>query len=138
MKTHASFRGDFPKDHSPEGPAGHELADLLSSKLTEQGFVVRRGETDYSHEMVIHSSGARFNVMVGLVDDGDREWLFFADSCLGWFARILGKRDDHAHRGLLEAVHKLLTEDYRIQDLRWYTPEEWNTAPQGGSTSPAG
>jgi hypothetical protein len=76
--THVSFRGAFPKDHSPTHPAGRELADVLERAFRSQRLKVReRGQTDYSHTFVLECGGRRFSAMLGVVDDPDAEWLFF-------------------------------------------------------------
>src|SRR5713226_10320288 len=67
--THVSFRGEFPTDHSPAHPAGLELADFGQQALQRQSVrVVSRGQTDYSHTVVLAADGRRFDAMVGLVD----------------------------------------------------------------------
>jgi hypothetical protein len=137
LRTHASFRGQFSKDRTGTEPPGGPIAELIRQGLEAAGSRVENGDsTDYSHTFTIVESGRCFAAMVGLVDDGDREWLFFAESTLGWLTRLLGQRDESEHLRVLRAVHGALAADHRISDLRWYSKDEWNQNPGGGAAEP--
>jgi len=141
MRTHASFRGDFPEDHAvkPEShePPGGPIADLMADHLGRVGIrISNRDSTDYSHCFFADSNGRQFYVTVGLVGDGDRQWLVMADATVLFFLRWLGRRDDQQHQQLLTTIHQCLAGDSRISALRWYTPDEWNSALEGGTAHP--
>jgi len=139
LHTHASFRGEFSKDREDTDPSGRVLADLIVQHLSGDGLhVTRRDSTDYSHTFDVLADKRRFGATVGLVDDGDREWLFFAESSLGWLPRLFGQRDDAEHLRVLRSAHGALSADPRVSELRWYTEEEWNNNPAGGVVEPAG
>jgi hypothetical protein len=137
VRSHASFRAEFPKDRVGTAPPGEPIADLVIDYLTRSGFIVsNRTSTDYSHTFCIHAENRRFDAGIGLVDDGDREWLLYADSSISWFWRLIGKSDSSSHQKVLLAVHEALSTDQRISKLRWYTVDEWNTDPSGGTLKP--
>jgi hypothetical protein len=135
IRSHASFQGDFPKERTENEPAGREIADLLSSQLPGKGLLVhRRDSTEYSHTLHIRAGKSRFYAEIGLVDDGDREWLVFVEPAVRWLFRIVGVSS--THRRALEAVHEILANDSRISQLRWYTEREWNNNPFNGVPTP--
>lgn len=138
-RTHASFRGDFPKDRQETAPPGEPLADLIASGFVEGGCVVSgRGSTDYSHTLEVRSGANRYLGMIGLVEDGDREWLFFLEHRPSLLGQLLGRRDEANHLQLLKLAHGCLSGDTRISALRWYTEQEWNTNPNAGTADPVG
>lgn len=137
LRSWASFRGNFPKDHADNEPPGKPLADLLADSLGRSGVVISgRDSTDYSHVFGIHAGDQRFSAGVGLVDDDDREWLLYIVATTNWLSRLFGKRDEQSHRIILRSVHEALSADRRVSGLRWYTEYEWNTNPSGGVSEP--
>jgi hypothetical protein len=137
VRTHASFTGRFSKDRDEDdGPPGGELAQALATGLEERGLTVLLDETDYSFALDISSPAGTFFGMVGLVDDGDREWLVFVEPSHA--RKLFGKRPPADVESVLGSVHEVLSADDRVSALRWYTEEEWNTNPEGGASSPAG
>ena len=127
----------FPIDRIGTDPPGEPIADFIVEHLTKSGCRVnRRRSTDYSHTFDVHVGKVCFNAAVGLVDDGDREWLFFADSTLGWFTRLFRTTDALSHYQVLMRVHEALSYDPRISEVRWYTADEWNTNPSDGVGEP--
>ena len=137
IRTHASFRGHFPKDRLGNDPPGGPLAELVARGLAERGYVVSdRDSTDYSHTFTVRSGERRYFAMIGVADDGDREWLLFLQESPSLLARLFGRRDEGDHLRLLRAVHDCLIGDPRIAELRWYTEQEWNSNPSGGTVAP--
>ena len=139
MRTHASFLGRFPKDNSGDDPPGGPLADLIANHLAHSGCKVSdREPTEYSHTFSVRLDSRSFEVAIGLVDDGHREWLIFVESSMVPLARWFGWSDRDQYLVVLRAVHECLSTDSRISDLRWYTADEWNSHPEAGVASPDG
>lgn len=70
-----------------------------------------------------------FSIVVGLMDDGVREWLVSTNSRLRYWHRLWKSPDTESHRKLAKAVHRVLKADPLLTDLRWYTSEDFAQSP---------
>ncbi len=70
--------------------------------------------------------GQNFSILVGLLNDGVREWLISTASRRWYWNRLWKSSDVENHREPARAVHRILKADSLITDLRWYTTEEWS------------
>lgn len=127
MRTHVSFES---KPGAPVDVADSaRLASQLTGALQRRGLGVTEARAlDYAHEFELRQGDRTFYSMLGPVNDEERQWLWFADSTLRGFARLLGRRDQAEHTAVLHAMHAVLGE-LGMQSIRWYDATDWNEAP---------
>ena len=130
LRTIVSFQAHFGYA-SPEGmPAGAAMADFLESELNARGLLVdARRNTEDSHVFHVISGSRRFGLLLGLIEDDEREWLILTYSRLGRVRRIFGARDDDEYTAMAAVIHEVLCADERISDVRWYTEQSWHENP---------
>jgi hypothetical protein len=131
MKNYVSFKADFPKDTMPTEPPGRALAGLIRDALGHAGVHANSpsNRDDYAWEFDCEVGPRRFLILVGICDDGDREWLVFSESLLGSLKRLFGCRDAEEHHELNRRIHGVLKADPRFELIRWYTSDDWNREP---------
>ena len=119
-----SFQADLPKHGEPPG---EERARFVSDARRAAGV-----EHDGPHEREgwawdIHSD--RVESIVGLVDDGPREWLITNHADLPFFRRRSGTaREEHDRtlRRWCEAIDAALKADERFRTIRWYDAADFD------------
>lgn len=130
MRTYVSFQSDSSSLTSGEVPPGRDLAQWLINGLQQLGVTCNEsGGLDYAHDFFANVCGQQFYVMVGLVDDGVRQWLVSTDSTMGFIRRLFGVSDADGHLQLVEHIDAVLYGGGAISSIRWYTPIEWNETP---------
>lgn len=144
MRTHVTFQAGVPKDAGPSEPAGRELAQDLASNLAAAGFAPGppQPHEGYAYTFACQRDKQTFTVFVGLVDDGVLEWLVYAEPFTGGVTRLLQKvgvskakpQESPQLHTLCTAIHQYLRENQRIQSVRWYTTEGWDTNPDADWT----
>jgi hypothetical protein len=131
MLTHASFETDIPADGSSGAARAEPLARELFAALERRGLEVRRlgAGLDYAADFRVYSGDRSFYGMLGPVDDGVRQWLLSFDSQLPPWRRWFGATDNAEFSTALRAAHEALTNLPGVRSIRWYTPHDWNEAP---------
>jgi hypothetical protein len=134
MHTQATFRW------SSDGPdAARDLAGLITEGLAEAGFGCTETEDlDYAHAFRTVIGRRNFFLMIGEVDDGVRQWLVSTKSELGIFAYLMGSRDYQEYEVLVGVLHDVLRSIPGLEDLRWYSLEDYNERPDDSWTSSPG
>ncbi|HUT94478.1 MAG TPA: hypothetical protein VMY37_33780 [Thermoguttaceae bacterium] len=138
MRTHVSFERPSETLSTGKPPFGGDIARALAKALEASGFgVTESGELDYAFAFDCRVTNRRFYVMVGLVDDGIRQWLISTDSTVGFIGRLFGVNDQEEHTTLVTAVHGFLQSDPEVKSIRWYSQDDWNRKPdQSWAESP--
>lgn len=144
MRTHVTFQADFSKDAGPSEPAGRELAQSLASYLAGAGYASGPPQPHEGYAFTFDCQREKhvFTVFVGLVDDGELEWLVFVVPYIGSVARLLQKvrgsraknPDSPQLHALCTTIHQYLRENQRFRSVRWYTTEGWDTNPDADWT----
>jgi hypothetical protein len=137
VRSHASFAADYPTDRGVDDlPAGREIAELLRGGL-ERPSNIELGTPephDYAWEFVADLRGGRFSVMIGLVEDRDRQWLALAHPARRVLRRTI---DPKLWRAVVGQLDDTLASDPSIRNFQWFTEEEWNDPSFGdGAGSP--
>ena len=127
LRTHVSFESTPGAVIDSADAAA--LAPQLITALKQHGVAATPVRAlDYAQEFELRYGGRTFYSMLGPANDEDRQWLWFADSTLGAWARLVGRRDESEHTVVLQAMNAVLHE-LRMQSVRWYTAADWNEAP---------
>jgi hypothetical protein len=127
-RTHVSFESESPRGTADMADAT-ALAARLAAGLARRGLESTPPSTlAYGLEFEIRHAGRAFHSIVGPVNDGTRQWLWFADSTLGRLRRWLGESDAAAHEAVLAAMHEAVAE-LGARSIRWYESGDWNEAP---------
>jgi len=92
------------------------------------------GDLDYAFDFHAAVDKRLFYIMVGLVDDGVRQWLISTNSSIGFLRRLLGSSDADEHLCLVNHIDSLLRGHDGTSSIRWYTLEEWNNPPDDSWT----
>jgi hypothetical protein len=126
MRTHVSFqRPSTTLDGEP--PFGGDIAHALAPSFETQGIhTTNMDSLDYAYFFYAPSDTRRCYVMIGLVDDGVRQWLISVDVKRGLLARLFGKPDTDSVRTVVDAIHHFLSADEAVSSNRWYTADDWN------------
>jgi hypothetical protein len=131
MRTHVSFQKASQTLSDDEQPFGRDVAEPLARSLEQRGLgPIVLDESDYAFAFSCKIGGRAFDVKVGLVDDGVRQWLVTSDSMLGCVRRLFGAKDDEEHLRLLKAIDDILRSDPGVSSIRWYTLDAWNKSPE--------
>lgn len=131
MRTHVSFQKASQNLSGDDLPLGRDVAEDLVRSLKQQGMAaIARDELDYAFSFRYQVDRQVFRVMIGLVDDGVRQWLVSTDSTIGWFGRLLGLKDGEEHLELVKAIDEILWSDPGVSSVRWYTQDDWNAAAE--------
>lgn len=128
IRNLVSFRADFPEDTDPSYPEGIVLAEYLVEQLQTAGYTCTEPDNyeDFAWWFDCKSKGRTFFMLVGLLDDGPRQWLLTADSTLGFISRLRRINDRSEHQELCLAVHRVLESDTHFSEVRWYTASGWD------------
>ncbi len=130
IRTNVSFRADFDQSDGNGLPPGSDLANYLADEFAERGLMLEaRSTTDDSHVFNVISGSRKFGLLLGLIEDDEREWLILSFSKLSRMRRMFGARDDDEYAAMLAAVDEVLQADDRFNSIRWYTMDEWQNDP---------
>ena len=130
MKTQVSFQRDSSTLGSDSPPYGRDIVDWLIEGLRQRGVACDQdGGLEYAFDFHAAVGKHSFYVMLGLVNDGVRQWLISTNSNVGFIGRLLRLTDAHEHLELVNHIDSLLQNDDGISSIRWYTLDEWNIAP---------
>ena len=135
MHTQATFRWS-----SEEPDAVRALAGSIIEGLAEVGFPSTEIEDlEYAHAFRTVVGRRNFFLMIGEVDDGVRQWLVSTKSELGIFAYLMGSRDYQEYEVLTGVLHDVLSSIPGLEDLRWYSLEDYNERPdESWAETPSG
>ncbi len=147
MRTHVTFQSDFSERAGANEPAGRDLAVHLAQDLQAAGYTVGTPENLENYAFIFPCTNARAShtVTVALVGDGVLQWLALVEPRIGVARRLLSKVGIEGSppaptpelAAVCTALHTLLRRDTKFSTIRWYTPDEWDTNPEGQwSTSP--
>ena len=126
-RTHVSFESQ--PGATVDMAAAAALASRLTTALQGQGVAASAiRPLDYAQEFELRHGERTFYSMLGPANDEIRQWLWFADSTLGAWAKLLGRRDEAEHTAVLQAMDVVLRE-LGMQSVRWYEPVDWNEGP---------
>ena len=141
MRTHVSFQSDFSQDAGPSEPAGRELAEHLAAGLRTAGYTVSAPQDleSYAYRFDCANAKATHTITVALVGDGVLEWLALAEPRTSTTKKLLAKVGISSSPpapspdlgALCAALHQFMRRDAHFRSLRWYSPEEWDTNPEG-------
>jgi hypothetical protein len=131
MLTHVSFEADIPADGGTGAARADPLARALLARLERRGLRVERlaAGLDYAADFRVYFGDRGFYGVLGPVDDGVRQWLLSFDSQLPAWRRWFGATDNAELSRVLRAAHETLTDIPGVRSIRWYTPRDWNEAP---------
>ncbi len=130
MKTEVSFSATFADPLAGDDAKAKSLAEFFIEKLVENGYQCSKAEDlDYAFAFRCIVDDRNFYLIVGLVDDEDREWLLSTNSDLGRIKRLFGGTDVEQHKALTQVLHSIMEPESRISNVRWYTAEDWNNRP---------
>lgn len=130
MRTHVSFQKVSQTSPDETPPFGRDVAEALVCSLGQHGLgPIALDELDYAFTFHCKIGGRKFYVMIGLVDDGVRQWLVSTDSTIGWLGRLFGAKDVEEHVQLVKAIDDSLRSDPSVSSIRWYTAQAWNNSP---------
>lgn len=130
----ATFRSTFPEDcEFPHAP-GYPIATYLESKLRESGIEVTAVDLwrDSGWEVDCKINGKRIYLFFLRLLDGSGNWVLCCTSNRGPLAWIRGEDHIEERWELARAVHAVMAQDGRFQDIRWYVERGWN----GGGDDP--
>ena len=118
VRSFVSFEADFPRDGEPPG---EELARFVSDALRAAGVTHDAPHEREGWAWDIHSD--RVDCIIGLVDDGPREWLITNHGELPLLRRVsrtAREEQEEALRRWCEAIDAALKADGRFRTIRWY------------------
>ena len=112
-------------------PTGRQaVASRLVEGLRAAGYECNQpSDIGYAETFRCMVDDQDFSIVVGLMDDGVREWLVSTNSRLKYWQRLWKSPDTESHRKLAKAVHLVLKADPFLTELRWYTSEDFAQSP---------
>lgn len=141
MRTHVTFQASFPKEGTPDAPAGQALAQHLAAQLGAAGYTTEPPQVyeGYAYQFGCRQDRQAFAVFTALVDDGVQEWIVYAEPKVAAVGRLLQKvgiggtssADSPALEALCTAIHTALRSDPGVRSIRWYTTAGWDENPDG-------
>jgi hypothetical protein len=113
-------------------PKGYSIAHLIRDGLRRVSLAPEEVENwrdvGYSIDCVIDH--ARVYLFLSFYGRTPQQWALCCTSDLGWWSRLLGKRDDEQRLTLARSVDAVLKGSKEFTDIRWYT--QW----RGGDEEP--
>ena len=141
VRTFVSFKAQFPKTSDPPGK---ELAEFVSAALTSAS-ISHEAPTEreeWGWTIYAQRRHVKLEIIVGLSDDGPREWQIHTYQHLPFLGRILNRsrlrtESENALTLFCETLDKALKADSRFNTIRWYYHEvfekdfgeTWGDAP---------
>lgn len=118
--------------------AGRALSEYLVAQLKNSGLeALEPCLDDFAWTFDVKVGARTFWMHVGeSEDEKDKLWLVIANSTLGFFRRWRGQSDEKEMRQLCQQLHRILVADGRVDDVNWYTEEQWNRSPDQGAATP--
>lgn len=137
MKTHVSFKRDSVTLNNESQPFGEDIATAMVSSFADQGLGDGLLDSlDYAFTFVAPASTRSCYVMLGLVDDGPRQWLISCNPCRGILDWLTRRNYDDDIRSVVNAIQCYLTNDDGVTEIRWYSASDWNQQQEEWSPSP--
>ncbi|MEO9933787.1 hypothetical protein [Rhodopirellula bahusiensis] len=137
MKTHVSFKRDSTTLNNDAQPFGEDIAAAMVASFASQGLGDWSLDSlDYAFTLFAPASSRRCYVMVGLVDGVPRQWLISCDPSRGLLDWFLRKNYDAEIDTVVNAIHRFLSDDSGVSEIRWHTADGWNSNPDQWTPSP--
>lgn len=124
----ATFRTSFPDTSEFHDRPGYPIALHLEAKLRQAGMEVTGidGWRDSGWEVDCRINGKRIYSFFLRLLDGSGVWVLCCTSDRGLWEWFRGE-DHFAERWeLARAIHAVLSQDDRFEDIRWYVERGWN------------
>lgn len=132
LQTFVSFQAHFPTDGPPPGRAlaDYVAAILADVRLSHEPPTEREG---WAWTIRLEHDFTQVEIIVGQMRGRPDGWLITIDGhfSLARGIAIGGDADeerDKALRPVCNALDRALTQDPRFTDIRWYTPEEFDSS----------
>ena len=137
MKTFVSFKRDSATLNNNAPPFGKDIANALVASLDSQGLGdCVLDSLDYAFTLFCPADSQRAYVMIGLVGEDPRQWLISCDPSRGIVDWLLGRNYDAEINRVVDAIHQFLCNDSAVSEIRWYTKDGWDSAPESWTPSP--
>jgi len=123
MRLNVTFQTSLPFDMD-EQPIGSAVGERISVRLRELGLAASAAENYEDFAWMIEVGGNRAPyLLVGYVGDEQFEWLAQVHTSVGWFGRLRGKSDQNECERIALALHRSLTTDDTITNIKWHDGE---------------
>ena len=131
------FSGAAPGEVEDEHPFGEGLAQLIASRLSQQGWTTTAPEDwrDAGSSFECRRNGAELQVVLAALEKRTEWMLQIAPLRGGRLLSLLGRRPSATPLECLElarAIHADLVEDGRYTGLQW----RWDGMPKLGKSTP--
>lgn len=104
---------------------GMALARALTAALGDAGFDCERpGDLGGPVSITMRLGRREFSLLLGELGE-ERRWLVSTSSGVMPLMAVLGDKADRQHRLLVATVHDALVALPAVDDIRWYTAEDW-------------
>jgi hypothetical protein len=135
MKNYVTFDADFPDDiqWTEAGdilvPAGQEVAEVISSALSQYGFACSSPEQHSYYGWAFEvNAGPQFLCIV----QSFKTWLLICDLQFSLKDRLLGRKYSQEYQAVLDALNSVLQQDTRFSKVKWFTQEEYENSLKTG------
>ena len=119
-----------------ESNFGDDVAAFIADRLRKAGWEVAEeiGQEDHGWYLTYRKGKPSYDLIVQLVNGETGLWLAWIEKGLGILPSLLGGRKKPVPTEALVAVYDALKEADEVQDLMWFTKEEFIDGRPGAKT----
>jgi hypothetical protein len=123
MRHILSFKTTYPDSSEYDYPRGYSICKFLQDKLTQEGFNVQKLDNyrDIAWSVDCEINAKKIFFFVGYLGTTITDWQLIVCSDSGLISRLLGYNDEKERIELAKAIHNILSNDGRFNNLRWYS-----------------
>ena len=122
-----SFRSTFPEDPNPEETRCSGIGRFLEHELSAARFRIVESDCwrDCGWELRCQINGVMVDLVVSYVNTGQVQFILVCGSGQGLVGWLLGIDNSAENWELARAVHRILSNDDRFTEIRWYVETGW-------------
>ena len=122
MRGILTFTSSCEEVSEYDHPKGYFICKFLADNLPQYGFVVTPQENyrDIAWSVDCEVNTNKIFFFVGYLGTETADWQLIICSNKGFISRKLGFSDEKERTELALAIHKILSNDSRFSEMRWY------------------
>jgi len=138
MRHILTFKASLPESTEYEHPKGYAICKFLGEALSKKGLDVESTDNyrDIAWSVDCHINSKQVFFFVGYLGTKQTDWQLIVCSHVGFLKHLFGYKDENERKHLAEEIHKILSEDNRFAELKWFSRytdkpiDEWHHMPQ--------
>jgi hypothetical protein len=123
MRHILTFKTIFPESSEYKHPRGYAICNFLYNELIGARFDVKNLDNyrDIAWSLDCEINKRQIFFFVGYLGTQMTDWQLIICSGMGFLDRLRGRKDENERIVLAKAIHRILSNDKRFTDLKWFS-----------------